>query len=1211
MALSIDGTNAGGSANEFGSLHRNGCAALLASHGLAGAPLDGVDGRIPTRIALETDDNVDDIVCTMLSGERWFIQAKRSVSNASLRSALRQFAAQPVEEDDVLVLALRSVGGYLKTATDVLDSRRAGRQAKLPKGKREDFETFKKKVREECGDNAETVLAHARIVVWAVDDVTDERANTAAGRLERLTTPGSGHLAFSALQHFFQRQGATRTETSSDDWLRALRDSGLKVSVEGLGPWAAERELERASLAHYCEGIAKYRDRLDLSLISHRVPELVVDDFLSTVEVEFDLEKQRSYSQPLTHIFRRNGRMLLRGLPGAGKSEAMRQLAAWLATERDAPVPIPVRLRNIASAVSTVDDMSLALLLQAAASRGNLEAPGPLLRALESAVESGHCVFLLDGLDETYDKRSIIAAGIAEILKGLNPHVGVLITTRESAMDATECLNLPVADLKASGDRRAHTALINAYAVITSTPENREGWAQAKSAIVERYAAAHREVWRVPLLATLAAVRILEGHESSGSIVELLSGVIEDSVDRWETKRLEDGVIAPDPGFNSRMFLDGFAVLGRELNAGVTLTLHDAHRLVSDMLARWELSRPASEAIAEFVVRFWDSIVGVFVNTGSELQPRSRLFAELGDAYALLRLDDGDARLAWLTESLNKPSRANALALASGSDLTIARWLIAASREETGPRRAQAATWLIEFLPSWSRLTSDDTTAVIESLAAAAHDHICVATSSHGQGIAAMFASATGWRDKADGCGWRFAAELASLEVEPLHRERKQLLLDGYEADPDRVALLRALSAISDHDPEDRAEDALVRLVDRALNFPLDEYHDDEALPDRFGTLTIGSTNEPAPFGLDRVARYASSISSQLSAEAIERIWNIGIRLPAGQYEEIRKALAARGHQSPYSSSDHRAWAIKLPREEFDLDWFVPHLLDSPATAEGVHPTERWRMTSLSDLVDAANIREASYWELVEATKGDAATTSSLLDASIRCARLDELAILLQAHDMHSTTGDERDDLAHYLYTPRLKPVKLLTGPIDEATALELVDLAAGRPRWASNLARDILVRQHYPSVADAASTVKAADWHSERNIALIRLCNAAHPMDEATALLSGGNASRWAAAWFVAADDAEVDEALLSEAYGDEDASVRDAAGATLDVVLAAEYWTCTLCFTQNDTSLYMCERCKHSSSNSMRSHEKIKEYVTQLEAGASDSSRAARSWQ
>jgi hypothetical protein len=79
-------STAGGAANELGSLHRNGFATVLTAHGLSGTPLDGVDGRVPTSIAPEKADAVDDIVCTMENAEQWFIQAKRSVIDASLRS---------------------------------------------------------------------------------------------------------------------------------------------------------------------------------------------------------------------------------------------------------------------------------------------------------------------------------------------------------------------------------------------------------------------------------------------------------------------------------------------------------------------------------------------------------------------------------------------------------------------------------------------------------------------------------------------------------------------------------------------------------------------------------------------------------------------------------------------------------------------------------------------------------------------------------------------------------------------------------------------------------------------------------------------------------------------------------------------------------------------------------------------------------------------
>ena len=1190
--------SAGGSANELGSLHRNGLAAVLASYGLSGAPIDGVDGAVPTSIALETDDDVDDIVCTMANGARWYIQAKRSTNDVSLRSALRQFAAQPVDDGDKLVLATRSVGGYLAGALRVLDSRRAGRVTPPPEKDREQFATFEKKVRDECGDNADKVLSHALIIEWAVDGVADERANSAAVRLERLTQPGSGHIAFQALQGFFQQQGAARTSTSHGAWLHALRSAGLQLSADGLGALAAQRDRERIALETYCEVTASCKDRLDLSVISRRVPEVTVDDFVSSIEVEFTGEETRKDSDPLTHIVRRNGRMLLRGLPGAGKSEAMRQLAAWLVTQHGAPLPLLIRLRDIASAVETVDDVSLELLLDAAARRGSIDASAPLVAALRSAVDSGHCILLLDGLDETYEKRSTIAAGVSNILKGLSTHVGIVITTRESAMDAAEPLGFPVADLKTSDNRRAQSALVRAYSVALAAPEHRDAWLTDKLAIVEHHAEAHREIWRVPLLSTLATVRILEGHKASDSVVDLLSKVIEDSVHQWEVRRSKGLTSAPDPGFNIRMFLDGFAALGRALNAGSTPSTSEARTLLTTSLGSWKLSGPATETIAEYVLKFWDDTVGVFVDTGGKVQPRSRLFAELGDAYALLRLDSDGARLAWLGDSLDTPSRANALALASGANLDIARWLISASTDESGHRRAQAATWLIEFAPSWSHLTPDDTNAVMTSLAAAARDQICIVTSSHGQGISAMFASATSWRDKADGCGWRFAAELARLPVPESQLGEKAALLADYPADADHRALLVALNEIASDPAAVRTDTDFITALEQALRYPLDEYHDDDASPDRFGTLTIENSNEPAPYGLGEVANRAASVGSELSAETIEHIWNIGVRLPAGQYQEIRAALKASGHQAPFDFDSQHTWASLLPRDDVELDWFVPRLVGELPAADEVHLTERWRKSSLADLVDLSNLREASYEEIAQANRIPTALTEMLLRAVIDCARLDEKAIQLQAHDMQTASSEEREDLALYLYTPRLTPFLSLDGTVSEETALDLIEFVKGSSEWSSNLARNILVQQSYSTVRDAAAAATAANWRSERNLAFVRLYNASSMMDEALELMSQGGGSRWVAAAFAAARDTETNEGLLATARSDDDATVRDAAAATLDEVLDANYWTCRLCFAQNDIKVYVCRRCKHSSKNSMKSHEKIQEYITALEA-------------
>src|SRR5680860_1043326 len=114
----------GGSANESGSLHRNGAAAYFAAFGLAGRSVDGTPGKVPVKVALETSDAVDDIVVTFKDGSRWYAQAKRDAGlNATLDDVARQWSAQPLEKGDAVVLVARELTRDLRTAGALLRRR--------------------------------------------------------------------------------------------------------------------------------------------------------------------------------------------------------------------------------------------------------------------------------------------------------------------------------------------------------------------------------------------------------------------------------------------------------------------------------------------------------------------------------------------------------------------------------------------------------------------------------------------------------------------------------------------------------------------------------------------------------------------------------------------------------------------------------------------------------------------------------------------------------------------------------------------------------------------------------------------------------------------------------------------------------------------------------------------------------------------------------
>ena len=1195
-------SNAGGAANELGSLHRSGFATTLAAHGLSGTPIDGVIGRVPSWIALETAGAVDDIVCTMENGEEWFIQAKRSLNGTSLRSALRQWAAQELKPDDTLVLALRTVRGEVAGAMRVLDARRLGRSPEPSAGDLAHFEAFKTKVREECGSRTDEILSHARIIAWEVDDISDTRADSAAARLDRLTSPGSGPAAFRCLQAFFQHQSALRTRTGSRDWIQALIDSSMDVAIAGLGSGAAAHELDHQALAKYRNLLASHKDRLDLAMISPRVPELLVDDFLGTVEVEYDAGEPRAGKDPLTHVLRRNGRLILRGLPGAGKSEATRQVAAWLASQPNAPLPLLVRLRDLAPAVTGADDVSLDLLVRTAVSRGGHDPSTALMRVLISEVRTGYCVMLLDGLDETHTKRGAIAAGLARVLEGLSADVGVLLTTRESAMDAAAHLALPVVDLKPASSRKAQMALIESYANATIPSVKRDEWCRAKLELITPYADSHRDIWDVPLLATLATLRLLDGKSSGDSAVELLKNVIDDSINRWEVQRSELKLDAPDPGFSPGMFLDGFAAIGRALNADAALSVSDARRLVVAALSSWALSPRSTERIAEFVVTFWDERVGVFVDTGQNLQPRSRVFAELGDAYAAVRLDSFTERQSWLTQCLDNPSRSNALALATSADGEIARWLVAAAVEEVGERRARAASWMVESLPSWSSLTDADVSDVMAALGSAAVDCIPFVTTRAQSGIRGRLGRAEESKDRSDGRGWRFAVELASLRVPPHLKSEKDALILGYDTDADRSVILRALCdlATAADTPNGVVSAAVVNSIERALAYPLGEYEHAPPSNDRFGTLTFSTSSKSPPAGLDRVAMRAAHLVTHLTEAAVDRIWDISIRLSTGKYDEVRRTLVAAGYKPPLEAASGLSWLAQAGYAELEFDWFLPHVLGGEASATEIGAMERWRMSSLADLVDFTNLGSALYWELREASKTPASSVEVLFRAAIDCAQLSHAAVRIEATDLMRFRGAEHDDLVFYLFTPRLEPAGSTDGNIPEDSAKALVEIVAGPEKWASDLARKVLAKQSYPSVCEVARAVRASNWRSERNLAFVRLLNAPSAAAEAALLMTEGGGARAATGVYLVADDTEMDDELLLLARADVDGTVRDAAGAKLEEVLSAEYWTCIWCFEENSTSAYVCAGCEHSSSNSLTTHKNIREYVEQTEASA-----------
>lgn len=1195
MAETARTKSAGGSANELGSLHRNGAAALLATYGLSGATVDPDATAVPVEIAVETEDAVDDIVCTMESGERWFIQAKRSIAWTKLDDVFVQWRNQQLSRTDSLVLLVGRATGRLAGAMQVLESRRRGRAVELPAKAQRDFDAFEQKVRIQCGERTHEILKHARIIAWEVTDLGDVRVDSAAARLQAITTPGTGLKAFEVLRSYFQHQAANRTRTGSDDWIRALRDHGLDVRIGNLGTAAAARERQCRALADYRRRLASRRDQLDIGLISPRVPVLTVAKFIESVQVEYEAGEDRPKSDPITHIVRRNNRFVLRGLPGAGKSECMRQLAAWIAAQPNAPTPIFVSLRALAHSVQTTDDLSESHLLRTAASSVEDELRDDLVDAFRAELERGSGVFLLDGLDETHAKRGIVTAGLSRVLAAMREDVGAVISTRESAMDSTQHLSFPTVDLKPSFARRSQNALVDAFAVACNPSEDLSAWRREMLATIDRYARAHREIWDVPLLATLATLRLLEGNSSSTSVVELLMGVINESVDRWEALREDTAALNTESGIEAGMLHDGFAILGRALDGDSVITRSGARAILTRFLnEKWGAAPRAASRMAEGIVTFWDEKVGVYVDTESGLQPRSQIFAELGDAIAANNLDTDEERVRWLDRCLDSPAHNNALKLATTANGSAARWLIRACMEESVTRRQRALTYLVEFLPGWQHLKEDDFVAAMMAVASAAGDGIALLSPKNGSPLEDALATQEDAEVEHESPGWRFAIELACIPVPSSHRSERDQYLTRYTDDAGSAAILDTLKQLVD------AEASGKEVLPRDALASLEAFLERIALPDdgasswkdEFGVFHVASTPGPR-IGVGRIALRATTFAKQLSSRAANRLYEVAQRLSVGEHDRIVSALDSAGFKDPFERERRQRWRQLGPIDTLDLDWFVPIVAAHGATASSVPATERWRMTSLADLAARAGVGEAPYWAMVEASRMPAEQASTLFLAVAAANGIDFRRTALEAMDLMALPEDERRDRASYLYTPRLGESPHSRVVLPRAMALDLVDIVAEGGHWASDLARNLLLNERSFRIRDAAARVSSANWRAERNLAFVRLFNSAQPLEEAARLLSESSGARVASALFLSADDTPTDENLLDIARADPDATVRDSAGALIGEVLAAEYWTCIWCYSTTAISVYVCSGCGSGSSNSLHSHEHLREHL------------------
>ena len=708
--------SSGGRGNEGGSLHRSGVAAYLAAHGLVSRGLEAAgnseDGPPPTAISFETGEAVDDLRCELRDGTALLLQAKRTCgANRFLTETVSQWVRQTPDllPRQWMGLVTGHPQGPVRHLGNALARRRRPVPGPFLSGELDALAAVRKRM--PPGTEAviaEQVLDAAIVMTVAAETALDPDFRYAASLLDGVVVPvGSGSKAVDALQQAFRKQAVAGTGSGIDEWLNILADAGLEVFADAGGRAGPRRRAELDALAAYRKRLAYCDGLLEYAMLVDDLPPLRYSLLAESVKVSVARPGSRPDHQSperdhqLLDIGRRWPRILLTGLPGTGKSTALKQLAARWAADPRAPIPVLIHLPEIAKDLPRGrSDITLPLLIRAATAKAPEREREPLRRVLEQAVASGDAVLLLDSLDECYDRKGVIADGLATIADALSADTGVVLTTRASGMAAGRKLHFPEASLvEPNGLNSILRCLLRHVASHRGIPAAElGGWVEEREQWIDDARHDNADLWRIPLLATLVTLKAAycESAPLPATRAQLLADAVLDAVKRWElTRATVTGALFHQP-MREEMLVDGFREIGHALVNVGSRPSHEVLAAVAAVLTDiWGLSRGETSARAKEIMWFWDDQVGVFVTSAvtGNVQPRSRIFAEIGDAMWVTGQDHRTQR-AWVASAITSDDRREPAILAASLSPDIAQKFVdAADTSSDRITRSRAALW--------------------------------------------------------------------------------------------------------------------------------------------------------------------------------------------------------------------------------------------------------------------------------------------------------------------------------------------------------------------------------------------------------------------------------------------------------------------------------------------------------------------------------------
>lgn len=1197
----MGGGSRAGQAPEAGSVHRRGVAAFLAAAGLAGRGLPcaghSVDGPFPTRLEFETDQPTDDIGCHMSDGSRMYLSAKRACGNDKyLKGTVEQWAAQAgmLNDGDRLVLATAEPRGIVRALGAALSRRRQGLE-NYSATERPALEVLIGLLAGRSQAVRDRVLDAAYVLKIDASEAGCPEFDLAAERLEgTIVSAGDGARSITVLSVAMHTEAGKAFASGIDDWIEVLQAAGIEVYADGQGPPGAAARARQSALEAHRAGLAGQDGVVDLSLLADDLTPLMVPGLADDLRVSVSGHGERPVETELLVLARRWPRMLLVGLPGAGKSTALRQVAARWARDSQAPVPVLVPLRAVARRCEYPAAVTLSVLCEAAARDVAAEQRTDLAVALESMCLEGRAVLLLDGLDECLDRRPVVAEGLRPLLNSLPAETGLILATRSSGLPAAGRLALPTAELMTpQGLDGVLRQLLRHVADARLAEPQRDAWVEARAEWLNETREAHRDLGSVPLLATLLALVAADStdHQLPNGRANLLRTAVRNSVQRWESRRPIAGDDRQGWPTNDQL-LDGYAVVGHRLAVSGEVGVQDATADVVAMLTdRWGLSAGAADELAERILWFWDVHVGVFVSTDTgALVPRSRVFAEIAAAMWAVRLSD-ELLADWVTACLPDPNWRVALQLATDLEPRVMTFLLT----ENEPATFEACTLLAaEAALGGAPVSPQQLESLLDRLATAASRALDDTTTNDNPQPAGSEPERPGAerrRADRDGPGWDYVRELARIRLPSHLRDQRRSRLNALALNDEQTTVAQALCALSDAAKDERpVTDTGEAAVRRLLALPLPERsrlrHES-----RRHVVVLGGPSLLS--GHAEAAAAAATHLAKLDDDGARRIHDIVERSSLRTYGEAARTLAARGHRFEIAGWRNAASGLAGLAAAWYLEQELPLLqaaADLSASDLDMSEARRWRLPDLLDLCAVLDTENVEIGSLIAATTTDTdEMRRGWLQATAVAASLDVTAVAAQARLALGERGSSsvpagNGTMIWKLMTapppcprPQTEVTRLGTGE-----QYALVAALGATSDWIADSACHLLFGSRGERLrAQLLHALPALPPHRRRLTALLACSAADDPVEAATQILAQPDPAARAGATralTLLSESNQQAQDLLDQAHTDDDLTIRLAARQGQQPAVTEPpptRWSCQLCANYNAPADVDCHGC------------------------------------